>query len=114
MRHAIHIVRATRVREEGQALKVCRDYLAWGAGPRASQFLVLAAKAKALLTEQGYPYVEMKLDHKVRTKVVGAIAAAQTVPQVFVNGERIAMETRLSPGDEVAVGSTHMLFEPGG
>lgn len=47
------------------------------------------AKAKALLTEQGYPYVEMKLDHKVRTKVVGAIAAAQTVPQVFVNGERI-------------------------
>jgi pSer/pThr/pTyr-binding forkhead associated (FHA) protein len=31
----------------------------------------------------------------------------------FVNGERIAMETRLSPGDEVAVGSTHMLFEPG-
>ena len=32
----------------------------------------------------------------------------------FVNGDRIAMETRLSPGDEVAVGSTHMLFEPGG
>jgi MoxR-like ATPase len=49
VRHAIHIVRATRVREEGQALKVCRDYLAWGAGPRASQFLVLAAKARALL-----------------------------------------------------------------
>ena len=49
MRYAIRIVRATRVREEGQALKVCSDYLAWGAGPRASQFLVLAAKAKALL-----------------------------------------------------------------
>jgi MoxR-like ATPase len=48
-RHAIRIVRATRVREEGEALKVCRDYLSWGAGPRASQFLVLAAKAKALL-----------------------------------------------------------------
>jgi MoxR-like ATPase len=26
-----------------------KDYLSWGAGPRASQFLVLAAKAKALL-----------------------------------------------------------------
>jgi len=49
VQHAIRIVRATRVREEGQALKICRDYLAWGAGPRASQFLVLAAKAKALL-----------------------------------------------------------------
>jgi MoxR-like ATPase len=56
-RHAIRIVRATRVREDGSSsagasgttLKVCRDYLAWGAGPRASQFLVLAAKAKALL-----------------------------------------------------------------
>ena len=32
----------------------------------------------------------------------------------FVNGDRIAIETRLSPGDEVSVGSTHMLFEPGG
>ena len=26
-----------------------RDYLSWGAGPRASQYLVLAAKAKAML-----------------------------------------------------------------
>jgi MoxR-like ATPase len=51
VRHAIQIVRSTRVRDEGGAsgLKVCRDYLAWGAGPRASQFLVLAAKARALL-----------------------------------------------------------------
>lgn len=32
----------------------------------------------------------------------------------FVNGDRIAMETRLDAGDEVAVGSTHMVFEPGG
>ena len=49
LRHAIRIVRATRVREEGEAIKVCRDYLAWGAGPRANQFLVLAAKARALV-----------------------------------------------------------------
>jgi len=53
VRHAIRIVRATRVREEDGATaevpKVCRDYLAWGAGPRASQFLVLAAKAQALM-----------------------------------------------------------------
>lgn len=49
LRHAIRIVRSTRVREDGEAIKVCSDYLAWGAGPRASQFLVLAAKARALL-----------------------------------------------------------------
>ena len=30
--------------------EIVRDYLAWGAGPRASQFLVLAAKAKALIS----------------------------------------------------------------
>jgi glutaredoxin-like protein len=47
------------------------------------------AKAKALLTEMGYDYAEIPLDHKVRTKVVGAIAGAQTVPQVFINGTRI-------------------------
>ena len=47
------------------------------------------AKAKALLTEMGYDYAEIPLDHKVRTRVVGAIAGAQTVPQVFVNGVRI-------------------------
>jgi glutaredoxin-like protein len=47
------------------------------------------AKAKALLTERGYDYVEVPLDHKIRSRVVGAIANAQTVPQVFINGERI-------------------------
>ena len=47
------------------------------------------AKAKALLSELGYDYVEVPLDHKVRSRVVGAIANAQTVPQVFVNGTRI-------------------------
>jgi len=47
------------------------------------------AKAKALLTEMGYDYAEIPLDHKVRTRVVGAIAGAQTVPQVFMNGVRI-------------------------
>jgi len=47
------------------------------------------AKAKALLTEMGYDYAELALDHKVRTRVVGAITGAQTVPQVFINGVRI-------------------------
>ncbi|MGH8720914.1 MAG: glutathione peroxidase, partial [Burkholderiales bacterium] len=47
------------------------------------------AKAKALLTELGYDYAELALDHRIRTRAVGAITGAQTVPQVFVNGERI-------------------------
>jgi MoxR-like ATPase len=30
--------------------KMVQDYLAWGAGPRASEYLVLAAKARAILS----------------------------------------------------------------
>lgn len=52
VRYALRLVRSTR-QESGQgraagALKIL-DYVSWGAGPRASQFLVLAAKARALL-----------------------------------------------------------------
>jgi glutaredoxin-like protein len=47
------------------------------------------AKAKALLTKLGYDYAEVPLPHKVRSRVVGAITGESTVPQVFVNGERI-------------------------
>ena len=31
-----------------------RDYVTWGAGPRASQFLILAAKARAVLHGRYY------------------------------------------------------------
>ena len=47
------------------------------------------AQAKALLDERDIDYVEIPLAHKVRNKALGAIAGAQTVPQVFINGERI-------------------------
>jgi glutaredoxin-like protein len=47
------------------------------------------AKAKRLLTEAGIAYAEVPLDHAIRTKVVGAITGAQTVPQVFINGRLI-------------------------
>ena len=46
-------------------------------------------RAKRMLTEAGYEYVEVPLPHTIRTKALGAIAKAQTVPQVFFNGERI-------------------------
>src|SRR5262245_16041831 len=47
------------------------------------------AKAKGLLTKLGYDYAEVPLPHAVRSKVVGAVTGEGTVPQVFVNGERI-------------------------
>jgi MoxR-like ATPase len=46
--YAAHLVRATRP-EEPKAPAFVRDWLSYGAGPRASIFLILAGKARAVL-----------------------------------------------------------------
>ncbi|MCC6125134.1 MAG: MoxR family ATPase [Pirellulales bacterium] len=48
IRYVLALVRQTRVREPG-APDFVSDQLGWGAGPRAVQFLILGAKARALL-----------------------------------------------------------------
>ena len=47
------------------------------------------ARAKTLLQELGYDYAEVSLGHRNRSRIVGAITGQGTVPQVFINGERI-------------------------
>jgi MoxR-like ATPase len=47
--HAVALCRATRPAEP-TAPDFVRKYVSWGAGPRASQFLVLASKARAILS----------------------------------------------------------------
>jgi MoxR-like ATPase len=46
--HAVQLVRRSRPGEPG-APEVVRDFVAFGAGPRASQALILGAKARAVL-----------------------------------------------------------------
>ena len=53
-RYALQLARLTRP-NKGQAADFVRSYVSWGAGPRASQYLVLGAKARAVL--QGRYYV---------------------------------------------------------
>src|SRR5512143_1575136 len=48
IRHAVELVRRTRPKEPG-APDFVRDLVEWGAGPRASQYLILGAKARAIL-----------------------------------------------------------------
>ncbi|MCH7883700.1 MAG: MoxR family ATPase [Planctomycetes bacterium] len=48
IRYALKLVRATRV-DKGDVPKFVTDYVSWGAGPRASQNLVLTGKARAIL-----------------------------------------------------------------
>jgi MoxR-like ATPase len=55
--YAVRLCGASRPDDARAAGKV-RDYVAWGAGPRGSQNLVLAAKARALLVARSAPVVE--------------------------------------------------------
>jgi glutaredoxin-like protein len=54
------------------------------------------AQAKKMLSEAGYDYAEVPLPHTIRSKALGAIANAQTVPQVFVGGRLIGGSEELA------------------
>lgn len=51
---AVRLARATRPGDEA-APELTRRYVSWGAGPRASQYLVLGAKARAAMAGRGVP-----------------------------------------------------------
>jgi MoxR-like ATPase len=53
IRYAMKFTRLTR-KDKGDVPGFVRDYVTWGAGPRASQFLILAAKARAVLHGRYY------------------------------------------------------------
>jgi len=48
IRYAMRLVRATRV-SEGDVPRFIQDYVSWGAGPRACQYLILGGKVRAVL-----------------------------------------------------------------
>ena len=56
-RYAVTLVRKTRG-GEADAPDYIREWVAWGAGPRASQYLILGAKARSILLGRGYAGVE--------------------------------------------------------
>jgi MoxR-like ATPase len=82
---ALEIVRATRPAEPG-ASDFVRHWLSWGAGPRAGQYLILAAKARALLRGRMH----------VVTEDIEAIAPAvlrhRLVPNFNAEAEGISAE----------------------
>ncbi|TRX61246.1 AAA family ATPase [Fulvivirga sp. M361] len=55
--YAVGLVHKTRPFGD-KALEVTNEYLEWGAGPRASQYLVLGAKCNALLNGKYSPDIE--------------------------------------------------------
>ena len=54
--HAVSLVRSTR--PVTSTVKVVKDFVSYGAGPRASQYLVLGAKSRAALQGRFTPSID--------------------------------------------------------
>ena len=73
IQYAVNIVTRTRPKS-GAAPQFIRDWLSWGAGPRASQYLILAAKTRAVLDGRFSPDID-----DVR-HVIGPVLRHRIVP----------------------------------
>ena len=89
--YAVKLVRATRPKES--EYKIIKDYISYGAGPRASQFLILGAKAKAAIDGRFSPEIDdvkyaatLVLRHRV---VTNFNAEADNVPVTKIISELI-------------------------
>jgi MoxR-like ATPase len=71
---AVRLVRATRPREE-IAPPFVKNWVSWGAGPRASQYLILGAKTRAILDGRYTP----------ETADVQAVARAALRHRIVIN-----------------------------
>jgi MoxR-like ATPase len=54
VRYAVSLARSSRPRDP-EAVAMAKRYVEWGAGPRASQYLILGAKARAVLLGRPAP-----------------------------------------------------------
>ena len=57
VRYAVDLARSTRP-DAPEAAPEVRKYVSWGAGPRASQYLVLGAKARAAMDGRPAPDID--------------------------------------------------------
>src|SRR5436189_5976873 len=87
VRAAVTLVRMTRA-PDGDAPAFIKEFVAWGAGPRASQYLILGAKARAALDGRPMPdYDDLKavaptvLTHRLVINFA-AEAAGRTAPDL--------------------------------
>jgi MoxR-like ATPase len=57
LEYAVKLVTKTRPNTD-MAPKIVNDYLSWGAGPRASQYLIIGAKCHAAISGKYSPDIE--------------------------------------------------------
>jgi MoxR-like ATPase len=101
IQYTLALVRQTRVGEPGIP-KFIRDWLSWGAGPRAVQFLILGSKARALL--HGRTHVQTEdiqalalpvLRHRILTNFTAA--SEGTTPDTVI--QKLIAETPSREGE---------------
>jgi MoxR-like ATPase len=98
--YALALTRGTRVRS-GEPLSFLEPWVTWGAGPRASQFLVLGAKAHAALAGRRHVAVEdvRAVAHPVmRHRIVTNFSAAAEGITSDVIVDRLLDEVRPDAG----------------
>ena len=100
---ALDIIRATRPNEPN-ASDFVRHWLSWGAGPRAGQYMILAAKARALMRSRLHVTIEdieaiaaPCLRHRIVPNF-NAEAEGVTVEQII---EKILAMVPRGPGDRL-------------
>ena len=84
LNYAVKVVSATR--PSSSSLDFIKESVDWGAGPRASQFLVLAAKAKAILDGRPTP------DIKDVQSLVAPILRHRVLPNFNAEAEGLKIE----------------------
>jgi MoxR-like ATPase len=111
-RYALRIARRTR-HNQPEAAEFVKQYVMWGAGPRASQYLVLGAKARAALSGRLYAGVEdvqavaaPVLRHRIKT-TFSADAEGITPDDII---RRVVAETPTQVEDEAHRGRVPQVF----
>ena len=82
---AVDVIRATRPNEPG-ASDFVRHWIAWGAGPRAGQHLITAAKARALIQGRFFVAIDDLLS------VAPAVLRHRIVPTFNAQAEGVTLE----------------------
>ena len=102
--YVLALTRGTRVRSDAP-LAFLREWVNWGAGPRASQFLVLGAKAHAALQGRNHAAIEdvqavvhPVLRHRIVTNFTAA--AEGITPDVIID----RLITEVDPASAVGAG----------
>jgi MoxR-like ATPase len=102
--YVLALTRGTRVRSDSQ-LSFLKEWVTWGAGPRASQFLVLGAKANAALAGRNHVAIDdvKKVVHPVlRHRIVTNFSAAAEGITSDIIIDRLVKE--VTPAEGVGVG----------